>query len=915
MKTVFKIKHTLAYAGLAFLTACGGGGNGESSSNNTSAIANTLPSATAQSHIIDEDVNLALILSGTDSDGSIASYAVTTQPANGSLTGTGANLVYTPNLNFNGSDSLTFTVTDNDGAASNAVSIDITINPVSDAPVIALADSYDISENLSATGLLLNLYATDPELDNISISLGQEADSELFTIDSDTSELLFSTIPDFENPTDSDGDNSYQVSVIYTDSTDADASKLIEIHVTDKSNIQADMTFPTPNANLGGTTEVSLKGTFTDSEDNEVLPTDVSVFTVNNVEAILTNDNTSWFVTLPISEQEIELAFEIIRNSEVVSTSSHQLLNTAQPINFKRPFDGAFDEKNNRLLVLDTQYDALMALDLTTNEVSMLADKYNSSELNFLNPGRMAFDATNNLVFITDSFDDAIYEIDLATGVRRILSDEQAGSGTGLITPRGITYDASNDQLYLVDSGLDALVKLDVISGDRSVVSDNDIGLGDTINLPFDVALDIASNTAYVSDTYGTIFSIDLASGDRTVVSSLEVGAGVDLTEPRGLLLNASNTSLYVIDYVPEQPAVVEINLATLSRTLVSNENNGIGTDFELPIDIISDKQDEKVWALDLSVEGIISTDLTTGDRELLSDPNNTPNFTNLSAIAHDASNNRLLVIDEDSLYAVDISDTPSAGDITILADDKVGTGTSLLNPKKIALDESNNRIFTVIDNENNEEVLLSIDLITGERVVIAEFNTFRVSSEVTELAYEPANNRIFYIESNGMDTLVKIDLNSGEFSEVSNLFETAQEILNASISPISQFNLDIENNIIFVPIYPFGLIELDLISGTAKAAAYNDAEDYYDHWNVTTLDAKNNRILVVDAGASQVLSIDIASGTKTLISDTHSTINMRRVSDVTYDSEKNLLFFSDSIEDNIYVIDVETGERAYVTH
>jgi large repetitive protein len=47
---------------------------------------------------------------------------------------TGGSFSYTPNLNFNGSDSFTYKA--NDGTAdSNVATVTITVNPVNDAPV------------------------------------------------------------------------------------------------------------------------------------------------------------------------------------------------------------------------------------------------------------------------------------------------------------------------------------------------------------------------------------------------------------------------------------------------------------------------------------------------------------------------------------------------------------------------------------------------------------------------------------------------------------------------------------------------------------------------------------------------------------------------------------------------------------
>jgi autotransporter-associated beta strand protein len=104
----------------------------------------------------DEDTPVAITLVATDIDSTIQDYAIVSGPTNGTLTGTAPNLTYTPNANFNGSDSFTFTA--NDGAAnSNTATVSITVNPVNDAPV-ASNGSANTNED---TPVAITLVATD----------------------------------------------------------------------------------------------------------------------------------------------------------------------------------------------------------------------------------------------------------------------------------------------------------------------------------------------------------------------------------------------------------------------------------------------------------------------------------------------------------------------------------------------------------------------------------------------------------------------------------------------------------------------------------------------------------------------------------------------------------------------------------
>ena len=112
----------------------------------TVTAVNDLPTATAQVVPAVEDTPVAIILAGTDNDGTIASYAVTTSAATrGTLTGTAPTLTYTPGANLNGPASFTFTVTDNQGGVSAPATVTINVAAVNDAPV---ATAQAVSTNI-----------------------------------------------------------------------------------------------------------------------------------------------------------------------------------------------------------------------------------------------------------------------------------------------------------------------------------------------------------------------------------------------------------------------------------------------------------------------------------------------------------------------------------------------------------------------------------------------------------------------------------------------------------------------------------------------------------------------------------------------------------------------------------------------
>jgi hypothetical protein len=99
---------------------------------------NDAPVATDQTIATDEDTPLAIRLTATEPDGDPLTFAVVAPPAHGTLSGSGADLTYTPGADYNGSDAFTFKVNDSH-SDSNVATVAITVRPVNDAPACAAA--------------------------------------------------------------------------------------------------------------------------------------------------------------------------------------------------------------------------------------------------------------------------------------------------------------------------------------------------------------------------------------------------------------------------------------------------------------------------------------------------------------------------------------------------------------------------------------------------------------------------------------------------------------------------------------------------------------------------------------------------------------------------------------------------------
>ncbi len=119
---------------------------------------NQCPVADAQLVTTCEDSPVAITLTGSDPDENgcgptLQSFAIASQPAHGTLTGTAPNVAYTPAADYNGMDSFTFTATDGECVSDPAV-VSIQVQPANDGPVChivvgpLLQITPDVTENL-----------------------------------------------------------------------------------------------------------------------------------------------------------------------------------------------------------------------------------------------------------------------------------------------------------------------------------------------------------------------------------------------------------------------------------------------------------------------------------------------------------------------------------------------------------------------------------------------------------------------------------------------------------------------------------------------------------------------------------------------------------------------------------------------
>jgi uncharacterized protein len=111
----------------------------------------------------DEDTAFTGTLVATDQNGDDLTYAIVDGPANGMVVlGANGAYTYTPNANFNGTDSFTFRA--NDGSVDgNIATVSLTVNAVNDAPNDVNLDANIVRENAANGTVVATATAADPD--------------------------------------------------------------------------------------------------------------------------------------------------------------------------------------------------------------------------------------------------------------------------------------------------------------------------------------------------------------------------------------------------------------------------------------------------------------------------------------------------------------------------------------------------------------------------------------------------------------------------------------------------------------------------------------------------------------------------------------------------------------------------------
>ncbi|MDJ0835086.1 MAG: IPTL-CTERM sorting domain-containing protein [Acidobacteriota bacterium] len=166
-------------------------------------LENADPTGDDQSVTILEDEPITFSLTASDDDDDEFTFDIVTDPTNGMLSGDLPNITYTPDADFNGSDSFTFSATDDEDAVGEGT-INITITPVNDAPSFTPGADVSIDKDLgpqTITGWASDISPgpSDESGQTVTFEVTANDNTALFSVQpavSSSGDLTFTTAAD-----------------------------------------------------------------------------------------------------------------------------------------------------------------------------------------------------------------------------------------------------------------------------------------------------------------------------------------------------------------------------------------------------------------------------------------------------------------------------------------------------------------------------------------------------------------------------------------------------------------------------------------------------------------------------------------------------------------------------------------------
>ncbi|MBE2197677.1 MAG: tandem-95 repeat protein [Anaerolinea sp.] len=449
----------------------------------------------------DTAVTIPVLTNDTDLDGDALIVASVTQATHGLVVNNGSSVTYTPNANYYGADSFTYTVSDGNGGSA-AATVTITVTPVNDPPV-AVADE---ASTLEDTPVIIAVLANDSDVDGDTLAVNSvtQPGNGTVVINPDNT-VTYTPDPDFNSTDSFSGTDTFTYTV--SDGQGGLAAALVTVTVIPVNDA------PVANDDVASTPEdtaVTVNVLANDSDvENDPL-TVVSVTAPGNGVAAINVDNSITYTPTTNFNGSDSFAYTISDGNGGADTATVTINVTAQN-------DAPVAVADN----VTTAEDTAVTLNVLANDSDVDGDTLTVTNVTTPTYGAVVINPDSTVTYTPllnyNGLDSFSYTV----------SDGQGGSAVALVT---ITITPVNDAPLALDDSVttaeDTAVTIDVLSNDSDVDGDvlTVVSVTQPVNGSVVINLDNTLTYTPAADFNGVdSFSYTISDGAANAVAAVTI--------------------------------------------------------------------------------------------------------------------------------------------------------------------------------------------------------------------------------------------------------------------------------------------------------------------------------------------------------------------------------------------------------
>ncbi|MEQ8763380.1 MAG: Ig-like domain-containing protein [Planctomycetota bacterium] len=521
----------------------------------------------------------------------------------------------------------------------------------------------------------------------------------------------------------------------------------------------------------------------------------------------------------------------------------------------------------------------------------------------------VGFDSRNDRLVVASSpvttiEEVALFTVDFQTGVTKLLSQFGVrGSGPEIAIIGGIFVSGNNNDAWVTDFSNDAIYEIDLVSGNRVEISGQNVGNGPRMNGINQITYDPLGDRLFATDTFnGVVFAVERDTGDRSVFTTL-------LTNPRGIAYDLATRFLYIADQATGQVHVFDSNDS--SNNGVTSDDNDPGPDLIEPIAMTYDSLRDRLYLSDVGLGAVVQVELS-GARTVLGEIGDGEGpLEAIGGLDYDRGRDSLFMGDPQLNAALFVGST-GRSELTKTA---IGSGPRLRDARSLNA-TADGQLLTVKKVGIDTDVLV-IDANDGDRVTSEEAFGPGSGPELVDLrtvAVAPSGDEAFIISTFGLAKIMGLNLTTGERRIVSGDGVGGGQDLSFP----DRLATNADGSKIWVSDFR-RVMEIDTATGDRFQLTGDDrgTGPVFDTIpGALVLDEARNRLLV--AFRVDILAVDLATGDRTVLSDGNAGgPTLEFFPGLALDSANGRLIAAGtafSSQDSLISVDLETGAREEIS-